>query len=661
MNGHSSNVASRSGGLIFGLLLVGWLAVPGQSSSQRPQPAAGNPREVQASTPSRGFDVFEKSIEELQSAMANGATTSAALVKAYLARIDAYDRQGPRLNAMITVNPRAVETARALDRERAAKGPRGPLHGIPLVVKDNFDTADMPTTGGSIALAGFYPPDDAFQVRQLREAGAVIIGKTNLHELAAGITSVSSLGGSTRNPYNPSRNPGGSSGGTGAAVAASFAAAGMGSDTCGSIRIPAAHNSLVGLRGSEGLSSRDGMIPLSHTQDIGGPLARSARDLAILLDVTVGPDPADPATLILGAPSRPRFVEALERPRLKGVRVGVLKEWFGDSSEDNEVGAIVRKALDAMKGAGAELVDVVLPEIDALTQRAGVIDFEFKFDLMDYLAAAPNPPVTSLTQILEGGLYHHALDGTLRRRDAVKARDSDEYRKALAARGAVRQAVTALMAKERLDAIAYPPIRRKAAFIGEAQPGANCRLSATSGLPAISFPAGFTNDGLPVGIELLGGPFQDADLLSVAYAFEQLTHVRRPPAATPPLTSGRAPSPTRMETTATGSGMVPAVATAIAARARFSYDSVLGVLTYDVEVTHVEKDEILAGTIHRGDGKQNGPVVFQVLQHGMSKNSGMLPLTMRDRGDLDAGRLYLQISTRTHPTGAVRGPLTAAR
>ena len=187
------------------------------------------------------FDVMERSISELQAAMSAGQVTSERLVEASLARIAAYDRQGPQIGAMLALNPRAIETARALDRERAAKGARGPLHGIPIVIKDNFDTADMPTTGGSLALAGSRPPDDAFQVSKLREAGAVIIGKTNLHELAAGITTVSSLGGQTRNPYDPARNPGGSSGGTGAAVAASFAAAGMGSDTCGSIRIPAAH------------------------------------------------------------------------------------------------------------------------------------------------------------------------------------------------------------------------------------------------------------------------------------------------------------------------------------------------------------------------------------------------------------------------------------
>ena len=220
----------------------------------------------------QGVEVFEASIPDLQQAMADGRVTAVQLVDAYLARIGAYDQGGPALNSMIRLNPNARAEAAALDQERALRGARGPLHGIPVIMKDNYDVADLPTSGGSIALAGMIPPDDAFQVGKLREAGAVIIGKSNMHELAYGITTISSVGGQTRNPYDPSRNPGGSSGGTGAAVAASFAAIGWGSDTCGSIRIPASHHNLFGLRPTKGLSSIDGIIPLSHTQDVGGPL-----------------------------------------------------------------------------------------------------------------------------------------------------------------------------------------------------------------------------------------------------------------------------------------------------------------------------------------------------------------------------------------------------
>ena len=251
---------------------------------------------MRSQTTRPAFDVFEKSILELQNAMAAGSTTSRQLVEQYRARIEAYDQRGPMINAFISLNPKALDEAAALDAERKAGRTRGPLHGIPIAIKDNYVTSDLPTTGGSLALQEFAAGRDAFAVRKLRQAGAVVIGKTNLHELAYGITSISSMGGQTRNPYDPSRNPGGSSGGTGAAIAASFAAAGMGTDTCGSIRIPSAHNNLYGLRGTRGLSSRDGIIPLSLTQDIGGPLARSVGDLILMLDATVGFDPADSVT-----------------------------------------------------------------------------------------------------------------------------------------------------------------------------------------------------------------------------------------------------------------------------------------------------------------------------------------------------------------------------
>src|SRR5262245_23436828 len=260
------------------------------SAQQRP-PARPQPAPVL-----EFFEVYEQSILDLQAAQSNGRVTSRVLVESYLARIQAYDQAGPRLNAIVAINPRARDEADAMDRERADKKLRGPLHGIPVLIKDNYDTADMPTSGGALGLATLQPSADAFQVKKLRDAGAVILGKTTMHELAAGITTISSYTGQTRNPYALDRVPGGSSGGTGAAVGANFAAAGMGSDTCGSIRIPSANQNMVGLRGTHGLSSRTGVMPLSSTQDIAGPLARSVNDLAIMLDATVGPDPNDKIT-----------------------------------------------------------------------------------------------------------------------------------------------------------------------------------------------------------------------------------------------------------------------------------------------------------------------------------------------------------------------------
>ena len=316
------------------------------------------------------FDVLERTIPELQAAMENGRVTSRQIVAQYLARIAAYDDRGPALNAMISLNGRALEEADALDRERAASGPRGPLHGIPVVVKDNFDVAGLPTTAGAIALAGWYPPDDAFQVARLKAAGAVIIGKANMHELAYGMTTVSSAGGQTRNPYDPTRNPGGSSGGTGAAVAANYAAAGMGTDTCGSIRMPSFHHALAGLRGTQGLSSRDGIVPLALTQDMGGPLAKTVTDVALVLDATVGFDPADEVTARSRGQLPDSYAAYLTEGALAGARIGVVTWLVGDAPEDEPGAAVIRAALETLETAGAAVVDV--EGNDLLTVRIGV-------------------------------------------------------------------------------------------------------------------------------------------------------------------------------------------------------------------------------------------------------------------------------------------------
>jgi amidase len=265
----------------------------------------------------RPFEVHEASVTEIQQALTTGRVTSLQLVDAYLARIAAYDASGPELNSYIRVSPRARADAQRLDDERRAGRVRGPLHGVPIALKDNYDTFDMPTSGGLLAFASLQPKEDAFVVKKLRDAGAIIIGKTNLHELAHGITTISSLGGQTRNPYDPQRNPGGSSGGTGAAVAASLAAVGWGSDTCGSIRIPCSVNNLVGLRPTQGTVSRVGIMPLSHTQDIGGPLARTVTDLAIALDATFGFDPKDPPSRMWAGRQLPRFTDSLRADALR--------------------------------------------------------------------------------------------------------------------------------------------------------------------------------------------------------------------------------------------------------------------------------------------------------------------------------------------------------
>ena len=429
-----------------------------------------------APPPAAPFEVHERSISELGAAMAAGEVTARELVEGYLARIEAFDQSGPTLNAMVALNPAALATADRLDAERAAGQVRGPLHGIPVVVKDNYDTADMPTSGGAIGLATSLPPDDAFQVRRLRDAGAIVIGKANMHELARGITTVSSIAGQTRNPYDPGRNPGGSSGGTGAAVAASFAAVGMGSDTCGSIRIPSAHHALVGLRGTRGLASGDGIIPLSTTQDIGGPLARSVTDLALTLDATVGLDPADETTRLSEGHIPPTYIESLDDEALRGARVALLEELLGDDGAERPVRQVIESAAEEMVARGAELVELPETDLGALLEGASLIGLEFRPDFDAYLAATPGAPVRSLAELVELGLYHQVLgEGALQASLAVESLDTDAYRDRLARRDAARAAVVALLDEHDLTALLYPTIRQTARRSANRSRGATAR------------------------------------------------------------------------------------------------------------------------------------------------------------------------------------------
>lgn len=590
-------------------------------------------------------EVAEASIEQLQEAMSSGRATSAGIVAAYIARIEAYDQAGPRLNAMIRVNPNALADAEMLDRERAAGRVRGPLHGIPIVLKDNYDTFDMPTSGGTLALATSRPRDDAFQVRRLREAGAVIVGKSNLHELAYGITTIASLGGQTLNPYDLTRTPGGSSGGTGAAIAASFAAVGWGSDTCGSIRIPASHNNLVGLRPTKGLSSIDGILPLSHTQDVGGPLARSVRDLALALDATVGPDPADPATRALEGRPLPRFVDALNEQSLRGARIGILSVLFGTSAEDAAAAGIVRGAIARMVALGADTVTVEVSDYEQLIAGSSVLALEFKWDFLDYLADVPGAPISSLAELIDLGLMHESLAPTLRRSEAVEERNGEAYRAALAKRAPLRDAVVAAMNAQRVDALVYPTIRVPPALVGEPQRGSNCQLSASTGFPALSAPAGWTGD-LPVGIELLGRPFDDARLVAFAYALEQANSQRRAPATAPPLVAGAAPAPVAFEVRARSAGNGAEV------RARFSYDRVLGTLGYEIEVTGMPADDVLAVVLRHADEEGRRYVAERLSGPGADTSAGTLTLRGDMRGRLEGGELILELMTRAEPFGA---------
>lgn len=572
------------------------------------------------------FDAFEASIPEMQSAMREGRVTSEQLVRQYLERIGAYDDAGPALNAMLIINPRALEVARRLDRERAEQGPRGPLHGIPIVLKDNYDTFDMPTTAGAIAMDGFVPPDDGYQVRRLRAAGAVFIGKTNLHEFARGIETVSSLGGWTRNPYDPRRNPGGSSGGTGAAVAANFAAAGMGSDTCGSIRIPAANNNLFGLRVTQGLSSRDGIIPLSHTQDVGGPLARSMIDLVTLLDATTGADPADPQTADADAHLPATWHEYLLEDALDGARLGLLTEFLRTAAPYGEVSGVVRAAAATLREHGADVVDIEVAGLSELLRSTSVIDYEFTTDVEAYLESS-GAPLRSIAELLESGRYHEALD-TRYRRSVARAADQAEYQERLQRREDLTRLLLDTMDRHQLDALIYPTLRIKPVFVGEPQHGSVCQLAAHSGFPAIAMPAGFTPDGVPVGIELAARPFDDGRLVAFAYAWERVAAPRRAPLRTPSLLGD------------TLSWRFVIDAPSITGRLRLERPT--QTLHYDVEVTGLDEDDIVSVTLHRAAAGTYGPVIMR-LDEGLQ---GAIPIGNAHVDDLVSGNLRIVVHTR---------------
>jgi amidase len=633
----------RASLVLFGLVCAG--ATVTFAGQRRSAPAA-----TPAVSPAPAFDPFEKSIEELQRALASRQVTSRQLVDAYLARIAEYDQGGPALNAIKAVNPLARTQADALDAERAIRGTRGPLHGVPVLVKDNYETIEMPTTAGSIALASFHPKRDAFQVQRLKAAGAIILAKTNMHELASGITSVGSSFGQVRNPYDLDRNPGGSSGGTGAAVAANFGAAGMGSDTCGSIRNPASHNNLVGLRGTRGLSSRTGIVPLSSTQDIGGPIARSMTDLAIMLDATAGADPADASTAASAGRTPASYRAALRPDALKGARLGIVRGLFGTLADEQDVSTVVQKAIDGLKSAGAEVVDVTVPGLDQLLRDSSMINADFKFDLAEYLEAAPDAPVKSLGEILDRGLFHTTLESGFRTRAAVESRDTDQSRRARIKRTALRQALEAVLDEHRVAALVHPTLRRKPARLGDGQGQSNCQLSAVSGLPALGIPAGFTDDGLPIGMDLLGRSFDEASLMSLGYSIEQTLMLRRPPFSTPPLVNGRRPAPR------TAAVMAPVTAGVSSGSTRkgagivldVAYDEVSARMDYTLRMPPAVAERVHSIWIHAGTADKPGAARHELFSAGRSMR-GRVAVAAADRAALADGRLLVRVYLKDVP------------
>jgi Asp-tRNA(Asn)/Glu-tRNA(Gln) amidotransferase A subunit family amidase len=477
------------------------------------------------------FPIDEASILQLQSALTSGALTSQELVEHYLSRIEQFDQQGPSINAISNINKHALEAAIALDMERAETGSRGPLHGIPVVLKDNYESLELPTTAGSILFADWHAGQDAFLVRRLRAAGAVILATTNMHEFAMGVDTLGSKFGQVRNPYALDRIPGGSSGGSAAAVAANFAVVGMGSDTCGSLRIPAAFNSLVSLRGTQGLASRSGIIPLAPTQDIGGPIARSVSDVAIVFGLIAGYDPADPQTALSAGMVSENYSNYLQINGLDGARIGLLAELLNKDPEDIEVRNIIVKAAADMEDSGAIILDIEIPGLDEI-QGTYLSRMEFKFAMDDYLFGHPDAPVDSVQDIVDSGKFHVAMEPRLRGAASAVSLEDEGYLRQLELRKELNKTIVQAMDDQNIDAIMYPTMRRKAALIGEGQAGNNCFLSGRSGLPAITVPAGFTDDGVPVGVEFLGRAWDEGSLFKLAYSYEQATRHHRPPRST---------------------------------------------------------------------------------------------------------------------------------
>ena len=492
------------------------------------------------------FPLEEATIEQLQRMMTTGARSGEEIVALYLGRIGALDQSGAGLNAVLEINPDALTTARALDRERAAKGPRGPLHGIPILIKDNIDTADrMETTAGSLALLGSKPLRDAFVVERLRAAGVVIIGKTNLSEWAnfranRSSSGWSGRGGQTRNPYALDRNPSGSSSGSAVAVAANLAAAAVGTETDGSIVSPASYCGIVGLKPTVGLVSRAGIIPIAHSQDTAGPMTRTVADAARLLTALAGPDPRDPATGESEAKTpRGDYAEFLDAGGLRGARIGIVRsDSFGLS---RKLDPLLAGAVAAMKREGAEIIDPV--EIPTLGKtddsELEVLLYEFKADLAAYLNGRPDAKIRGVADLIAFNDRHREQEmpyfgQEILEKAARKGPLTDKaYAEALKKNHELTRTkgIDAALAGYRLDALAAitsGPAHPTDLVNGDANTGGSSSPAAVAGYPSITVPAGFVS-GLPVGISFFGRAWSEPTLIRLAYAYEQATRARRPP------------------------------------------------------------------------------------------------------------------------------------
>lgn len=484
------------------------------------------------------FDYLELTISKAHQAFKQGQISCVQLVKRYLKRIETYD-QPSQLNAIIYINPHALKKAKKLDEKFNRTRRMRRLHCIPVILKDNFDTADMPTEAGSIALKGSIPPDDAFMVQRLRSEDAIIIAKSNMGEWAfSPYDTISSTHGETRNAYDLKRVPAGSSGGTASAIAANFGIIGMGTDTGNSIRGPASHLSLAGIRSTIGATSRDGIVPLLFNRDIGGPLTRSVADLARVYSVIAGYDPADPVTKNSQGKTKQNYHTYLKSNGLKGVRLGVLREMFATETADFEILELMEKAINDLRKAGATIVDpFVIPDYQRLTKATGFCS-RFHFDLQNYIKSLGKAaPIPSLDHIVKNKLFREQNTGAMQWAMSETGLPEQQTPPCVGVNGdprrkALLDSVINAMDKAKVDAIIYPSWSNPPRLLGDSKSphGNNSPIIAPhSGQPAITVPMGFTDSGLPAGLQLLARPFDEHKLIQYAYAYEKLTHHRKPP------------------------------------------------------------------------------------------------------------------------------------
>jgi amidase len=484
---------------------------------------------------SAAVNTEELTISQLHQAVKENKTTFKQTMQDYLNAIAQSDQKGAKLNSVIRLNDQAIAQAEAADAAYKKTGELKPLQGVPVLLKDNVDTAGLLTTGGSISLKDNVPAQDAFIAQKLKDAGAIVIAKTNLHEFAVWGETRSSMLGQTLNPYDLTRTPGGSSGGTGASVAANFGIVGIGTDTINSIRSPASANSLVGIRPTIGLVSRGGIIPYSFTQDTAGPITRTVEDAAKTLNALVAYDPADQVT-VLAKNIKVDYTQSLKADGLKNKRIGVLNSFFGTAEQHQATNTVIRNSVEQMKQAGATIIELDTPiDADALVKNVSVHLYDLEEDLNTYLAVNPKQkPVGDLKALIASGQFDAGIKSNIETAVTL-SKKSDEYKKRLKAREQLQKDVQKLMKEQKLDAVVFPHQKRLVVPVGETQVERNGVLGSVTGYPSIVVPAGFSPKsetaplGVPVGLEIFGLPLTEDKLIEIAYAYEQHYPMRQKP------------------------------------------------------------------------------------------------------------------------------------